>query len=149
VEFIFTRRVIAFVILLTVVSLGCEVESQLECELRLTDYSYTPGDTITFQLVINNQTQDTIYTTTPSSQFFDLVIEGQKGNEIWCWSQGRLFTQSITRRVFPPGVTAKPIVFPGTIDGGKYLLLGEYKAYAILTVKPQIKTDPLTFWIVD
>jgi hypothetical protein len=66
--------------------------------------SYQLGAIATFSLAVDNPSDVPLTMTFPSAQLYDLsVLKGDQ--EVWRWSDERMFATVLTDRTFPPGVT--------------------------------------------
>lgn len=57
------------------------------------------GDGVSFTLHVTNDASKSIELTFPDGQTHDIVVLDPAGKEVWRWSQGRMFTQSLQNRV--------------------------------------------------
>jgi len=57
--------------------------------------SYTIGEPITMTLKVFNYTEEEMIFHFNTSQRYDFIIEDEEGNEIWRWSEGRMFAQML------------------------------------------------------
>ena len=57
--------------------------------------SYTMGEPITMTLKIFNYAEEDVVFHFNTSQRYDFIIEDEEGNEIWRWSEGRMFAQML------------------------------------------------------
>lgn len=57
--------------------------------------TYGPGQRVLVRITIRNTKNTPLELTFPSGQDFDVVIRNEKGEEVYRWSQGRVFTQAI------------------------------------------------------
>jgi hypothetical protein len=57
--------------------------------------NYSVGEPIIMTLKIFNYTEEDIVFYFHNSQRYDFIIEDEEGNEIWCWSEGRMFAQML------------------------------------------------------
>ena len=64
--------------------------------------SYTIGEPVIMTLKIFNYTQEDITFCFNSAQRYDFIIEGKEGNEVWCWSEGRMFAQMLGEEILGP-----------------------------------------------
>jgi hypothetical protein len=65
---------------------------------------YTTGEPICMTITAINQTSSEVCLSFRDAQRFDFYIE-QEGEEVWRWSQGRMFTQVLGREVLAPGTS--------------------------------------------
>lgn len=64
--------------------------------------SYTMGEPITMTLKIFNYTEEDIVFYFNTSQRYDFIIEDEKGNEVWRWSEDRMFAMMLGEEVLGP-----------------------------------------------
>ena len=64
--------------------------------------SSSVGEPIIMTLKIFNYTEEDIIFHFNNSQRFDFIIEDEEGNEIWRWSEGRMFTQMLGEEILGP-----------------------------------------------
>jgi len=57
------------------------------------------GDEVKFSFHVTNSSAKRVELRFPSGQTHDLVVLDVQGREVWRWSQGRLFTQSMQNKV--------------------------------------------------
>jgi len=57
--------------------------------------SYSVGEPIMMTIKIFNFTEEDIVFHFSTSQRYDFIIEDEKGNKIWRWSEGRMFAQML------------------------------------------------------
>ena len=57
--------------------------------------NYSVGEPIKLTLKIFNYTKEDIIFHFNTSQRYDFIIEDEEGNEIWRWSEGRMFAQML------------------------------------------------------
>lgn len=64
----------------------------------------TVDDDVTFQFRVRNAGDTPAELTFRSGQVADVAVF-EDDQEVWRWSDGRLFTQALTSRTLPPGET--------------------------------------------
>ncbi|ODT00632.1 MAG: hypothetical protein ABS52_18155 [Gemmatimonadetes bacterium SCN 70-22] len=57
------------------------------------------GSAVTFALHVTNNASKRLELTFPSGLTHDIVVMDTVGREVWRWSQGRLFTQTLQNKV--------------------------------------------------
>jgi Intracellular proteinase inhibitor len=57
------------------------------------------GETVTFAFHVTNSSAKRVELRFPSGQTHDLVVLDTQGREVWRWSQGRMFTQSMQNKI--------------------------------------------------
>ena len=71
--------------------------------------------------------------TFPSGQTYDFVIKDEKGQIVYKWSDGRMFTDAIRQESFGPGERTFALVVRLADKQGQPLAQGKYVAEAWLT----------------
>jgi len=56
------------------------------------------GDEVKFDLTVTNPGQRKVELTFPSGQTYDVVVYDAAGGEVWRWSTGQMFTQSLRNK---------------------------------------------------
>ena len=56
------------------------------------------GDAVKFDLTVTNPGQRKVELTFPSGQTYDVVVYDAAGGEVWRWSTGQMFTQSLRNK---------------------------------------------------
>ncbi len=64
--------------------------------------SYSVGEPIKMTLKVFNYTEEDIVFRFNNSQRYDFIIEDEEGNEIWRWSEGRMFAQMLGEEILGP-----------------------------------------------
>ncbi len=82
---------------------------------------------VDLRLHITNGTAKQIELTFPSGQTHDFYILDAAGREVWRWSTGRMFTQSLQNRIVDAGGT---VSYSERWDGP--MVAGTYTAVAVL-----------------
>jgi hypothetical protein len=93
--------------------------------------SYTIGKPIKMTLKIFNYTEEGITFHFNTSQRYDFVIEDKEGNEIWRWSEGRMFAQMLGEEILEP--TNTEIIY--TAEYKDRLSPGYYKVTGIFVAQ--------------
>ena len=57
------------------------------------------ADDVTFALHVTNSSRKRVELRFPSGQTHDLVVLDAQGREVWRWSAGRMFTQSMQNKI--------------------------------------------------
>ena len=57
------------------------------------------GDEVRFQFHVTNSSSKRVELRFPSGQTHDVVVLDPQGREVWRWSRGRMFTQSMQNKV--------------------------------------------------
>jgi hypothetical protein len=63
------------------------------------------NDEVHFAFHLTNNDDDRLELVFPSGQTHDIVVRDSAGREVWRWSSGRMFTQSLQNRVLEPSET--------------------------------------------
>lgn len=72
-----------------------------------TSLNVTVRDNVTFTLHVTNTSGKRVELTFPSGMTHDFVVLDSTGNEVWRWSEGRLFTQAIQNKLLTSKESAK------------------------------------------
>jgi hypothetical protein len=93
--------------------------------------SYSMGEPITMTLKIFNYTEEDVVFYFNTSQRYDFIIEDEEGNEIWRWSEGRMFAMMLGEETLGP-------LNPAVICAAEYrnkLSLGYYKITGVFIAR--------------
>ena len=71
--------------------------------------SYSVGEPIKMTFKIFNYKEENIVFYFNTSQRYDFIIEDEEGNEIWRWSEGRMFAQMLGEETL--GLTNSEIIY--------------------------------------
>jgi len=93
--------------------------------------SYSVGELIVMTLRIFNYTKEDIAFYFTTSQRYDFIIEDEKGNEIWRWSEDKMFTMVLGEEVLGP--TNPEVIYTAEYRGK--LSSGYYKITGIFVVQ--------------
>jgi len=93
--------------------------------------SYSVGEPIKMTLKIFNYNEENVVFHFNTSQRYDFMIENEEGNEIWRWSDGRMFAQMLGEEILGPN---NPEIICKAEYKGK-LSPGYYKVTGVLVVK--------------
>jgi len=93
--------------------------------------SYSVGEPIKMTLKIFNYTEEDIIFHFNTSQRYDFIIEDQKGNEIWRWSEGRMFAQMLGEEILRPNnpEITYATEYKGKLSPGYYKVTGFFVAW--------------------
>lgn len=69
-------------------------------------FSVDVKDGLRFELSVANNTKKMIELRFPSGQTHDFVVVDAEGNQVWRWSDGRMFTQSLQNKLVKARDTA-------------------------------------------
>ena len=70
----------------------------LTCFVSTDRRQYQPGDTTAIQMTVANPFPQPVTLQFTSGQTYDLIIRDAKGNKVWQWSDGKVFTTGLTSR---------------------------------------------------
>ena len=85
------------------------------------------ADRVSFALQVTNNAERRVELVFPSGQTYDLAVMDSLGREVWRWSEGRIFTQSLQSRVlestesFSYSAAWKPEALHGSFTAVAYL----------------------------
>ncbi len=95
--------------------------------------------TLHAQFKIENTGEQRLDITVPTSQEFDLVIRNEGGQEVFRWSDGKVFAQVLTTLPFNPGERVYRVDVPLSAGNAQPLPAGRYTVEAWLsTVAPKL-----------
>lgn len=83
------------------------------------------GDKMRFELSLTNETSERVVLLFPSGQQFEIVVRDQNGDEVYRYSEGKMFTMAIVTKEMAPGET---LVWEDEWEEavpGSYLVTGE------------------------
>jgi hypothetical protein len=60
------------------------------------------GEPVTWSLTVRNDGGETVILTFPSGKRGDVVLEGERDEEVYRWSEGRFFTEAVTKEQLRP-----------------------------------------------
>jgi len=63
---------------------------------------YSVSEPIMMTLKIFNYTEEDIVFHFNTSQRYDFIIEDKEGNEVWCWSEGKMFAMMLGKEGLGP-----------------------------------------------
>lgn len=93
-----------------------------------------PGRAVPITFVVTNTSKKPVVYNFPTGQKFDITVNDSKGTLVWTWSQGKVFTQNISRLSIPPGKRASfPAVWNGRDSMGHPVPPGDYTINARTT----------------
>lgn len=84
---------------------------------------------IRFSLHVVNNTKKRVELTFPTGQTHDFVVVDSLGREVWSWSRGRMFTQTLRNKLLAGG---ESLEIEETMDARSPLPPGRYVARATL-----------------
>lgn len=103
------RRVLTLLIPVLLVASACDPRSRsAEPTTRkriaggppvATSLDVTLGSDVSFALHVTNNAAKRLELTFPNGLTHDIVVMDEAGREIWRWSEGRMFTQTLQNRV--------------------------------------------------
>ncbi|MGH8989953.1 MAG: BsuPI-related putative proteinase inhibitor [Acidimicrobiia bacterium] len=94
------------------------------------------GQPVTWSLRVRNDGAEPVTLTFPSGKRGDVVLEAE-GNEVYRWSDERVFTEAVTQQELAPGQEVEyPLEEPSLgVEPGDYDLI------ATLAAEPQVEPD--------
>lgn len=96
--------------------------------------SYAPGQTVAITFTVTNPTKAAVNYNFPTGQKYDVTVLDTKGNMLWQWSRGQVFTQALSRVSLAPGQKLTfNTVWNGRDASGKPVPPGLYTINARLT----------------
>ncbi len=93
----------------------------------VSSFSVDVSDQPRFELSVANNTKKMIELRFPNGQTHEFVVIDSEGNEVWRWSDGRMFTQSLQNKLVKARDTA---VYASRWDAEK--MHGRFTAVATL-----------------
>ena len=126
-----------------------KLEEALAIYVTTNEGGYAIGEKIRMRLIVRNRLDRPVRLEFPTNQKFDFII--LKGRiPVWRWSEGKHFAQAATFEVIPP---RDSLVYEAEWTQedpqGKALGLGKYTLQGIIMTKPELRSRPVTFGIVD
>jgi hypothetical protein len=127
---------ILIIILLLPININCQEEkmdqkTQYGILLSTDNVIYQSGKIITIKLKVFNYSAETIDFYFNSSQRYDFIIEDAEGNEIWRWSNGRMFAMVLGEEIL--GLSNPEVIY--TAEYKDKLSPGYYKITGIFTAQ--------------
>ena len=125
-----------------------EFDHDLQLILETEKAIYQSEEPIVITLTLANKGLKPMEITFPSAQKYDFIVKKDK-EEIWRWSQDKMFAMMLTKLVLQPNqsFTYKEIWTQEDDEGG-YVLPGTYEIIGILKTHPEIVSRPLTIKII-
>jgi len=115
----------------------------LEVTLATPSPTVSSGEPIVMTLSVTSRARRKVDLRFHSGQRYDFAIRDGKGQVVWRWSAGRVFTQALGRETLAPGTTlAWQETFQGTLDPGTYDIVGTVpmiKAQLTATTSIEVK----------
>jgi len=105
-----------------------------------TDWAvYTPEQPVNIEFCVFNRTGEEITFYFRNAQRYDFTIGDEEGNEVWRWSEGRMFAQMLGEEILGPN---NPEVIYATEYKGK-LNPGYYKVTGILVPQDRLMSGSI------
>ena len=79
-----------------------EINANYGISMTTDKMSYSVGEPITMTLKVFNYTEEEITFHFNTGQRYDFIIEDEEGNEIWRWSEGRIFAMALGEEILGP-----------------------------------------------
>jgi hypothetical protein len=135
---------ILMIILLLPININCQEEkmdqgSQYGIVLSTDKGIYQGGENITIKMKLFNYSAEKINFHFNSSQRYDFIIEDEEGNEIWRWSDGRMFAMVLGEEILGPN---NPEVIY-TAEYGDKLSPGYYKITGIFVAQDRLMSGSI------
>ncbi len=95
--------------------------------------SFASGTPIRLRLTLRNPTEREVKLVFSSGRTHDAVVLGANGSEVWRWSNGRFFTQSLSKLQLAPGSESSFELVCDLSQGGEVPLPpGRYRAAGVI-----------------
>ena len=104
---------------------------------------YTPEESIAMTLRVFNYTSQEITFSFTTAQRYEFTMDDAEGQEVWHWSDGRIFAQVIGKETLGPG--REEMVYTETYAGP--LEPGGYKVTGILVASDRTISASITITI--
>ena len=92
------------------------------------------GQAVTWSLTVRNDGGEAVVLTFPSGKRGDVTLEGEGGEEVYRWSEGRFFTEAVSRAE----VAADQEVVYRLEEPSLSLEPGDYDLTAMLAAEPDV-----------
>lgn len=105
---------------------------------------------VTFSVTVRNPGRGPLNCLLPTAQVYDVLVLRVEGQMVWRWSQGMRFAAVLTPLSLPPEGARAYRVDWETSQGalrnlaGEPLEPGSYQAVAVLKVRPEIRSQPVS-----
>jgi hypothetical protein len=119
-----------FILFCGIVSAQGDKSEELGFPLCLLD-AVVNSDNVKFTLTVLNESDTRIVMQFPTSQQYDFIVKSSDDKVVWKWSEGRMFSQSMTTYELDPN--EKKI-----FEAECILAKGEYKAQAEISTSMEI-----------
>ncbi len=95
-------------------------------DIKISGKLHAPGAAMDVTLTVQNAGKMPVRLVFRSSQRFEIKLEEPSGREIWRWSRGRMFAQSLGQETLMPGQESLryKATIPAPARPGKYVLRG-------------------------
>lgn len=111
--------------------------------IRVNKPLYSSGESISMSLRVFNTTDQEITFSFRDARRYDFTIEDEEGQEVWRWSNGRMFAQVLGEETLGPGRVE--VLYSETYTGT--LKAGEYKVTGILVASGRTISASITITI--
>ncbi len=95
------------------------------------------GKPVTWSLMVRNDGGEAVTLTFPSGKRGDVVLEGERDQEAYRWSEGRFFTQTVGKKHLRPG---DEVVYR-LEEPSLSVVPGDYDLVATLAAEPEVGPD--------
>lgn len=109
-------------------------------------YVRVNGSEYTFALHIVNNSKKDVELTFPTGQTHEFIVVDSIGREMWRWSEGRMFTQTLRNKLLDRG---ESLELEETMKRDKPLPPGRYVARALLTSRNHPITRAAEFTVTS
>jgi len=111
-----------------------QIRQALNTSLDVGQQTYQAGAPVQMTLNVRNTGDQAIRLQMPTGQMYDFVVQNSNGQEIWHWSNGRAFTQSVTQVAVPAGETRSfTVTWNQQDDQGNQVPPGSYTIVGMVT----------------
>lgn len=129
------------------VAVSEEFNHDLQFILRTDKAVYQLEEPIVITLSLTNKGLKPINLTFPSAQRYDFIVRKDK-EEIWQWSQSKMFATMLTELLLQPNQSlVYKEIWNQKDNEGEYVLPGTYEIIDILKTYPEIVSEPVNIEI--
>jgi hypothetical protein len=112
-------------------------EDNLRLQISTDRDDYEVGDAVHFRLKAENTGNDLLILRFPTGQRFDFQVTDQRGNTLWSYSEGRVFTQAVGEVELAPGQTVEFSEEWEAEESGTYIVRGWLTTFE---AEPRVQT---------
>lgn len=123
----------------------------VDVELETSSATVLPGAPLRLKIKVCNRGSQEVEVSFGTSQRYDFEVMSDKTSAIvWRWSDGMLFAQVIGKERFAPGcLQLGETSWDGSDSEGRPVEPGTYKARAILTSAPRVRSSPRDVCVIS